>query len=164
MRRFFQRAYHFLERVKNESMNFPKNVKHFGFRTAKAIFIDGLFPPGKSEKYIAEIERFIDEAMGDFVRSYKINDNWKNESEKYPKSEKVPVWVCWWQGEESMPELVKMCFKRLKDTLPADITELHLITFDNYKDYVMFPAHIEQKFKEDYNDNFVRYFALLFVK
>lgn len=49
--------------------------------------------------------------MGDFVRSYKINDNWKNESEKYPKSEKVPVWVCWWQGEESMPELVKMCFK-----------------------------------------------------
>ena len=47
-----------------------------------------------------------------------------------------------------MPELVKMCFKRLKDTLPADITELHLITFDNYKDYVTFPAHIEQKFKE----------------
>ena len=86
MRRFFQRAYHFLERIKNESRNFLKNVKHFGFRTAKAIFIDGLFPPGKSEKYIAEIERFIDEAMGDFVRSYKINDNWKNESEKYPKS------------------------------------------------------------------------------
>ena len=26
--------------------------------------------------------------MGDFVRSYKINDNWKNEFEKYPKSEK----------------------------------------------------------------------------
>lgn len=142
MRRFFQRAYHFLERIKNESRNFLKNVKHFGFRTAKAIFIDGLFPPGKSEKYIAEIERFIDEAMGDFVRSYKINDNWKNESEKYPKSEKVPVWVCWWQGEESMPELVKMCFKRLKDTLPADITELHLITFDNYKDYVLSLIHI----------------------
>ena len=56
MRRFFQRAYHFLERIKNESRNFLKNVKHFGFRTAKAIFIDGLFPPGKSEKYIAEIE------------------------------------------------------------------------------------------------------------
>ena len=54
MRRFFQRAYHFLERIKNESRNFPKNLKHFGFRTAKAIFIDGLFPPGKSEKYIAE--------------------------------------------------------------------------------------------------------------
>ncbi len=47
-----------------------------------------------------------------------------------------------------MPELVKMCFQRLKDTLPDDITELHLITFDNYKDYVTFPDHIEQKFKE----------------
>ena len=75
MRRFFQRAYHFLERIKNESRNFPKNLKHFGFRTAKAIFVDGLFPPGKSEKYIAEIERYIDEAMGDFVRNYKINDS-----------------------------------------------------------------------------------------
>ena len=148
MGRFVQRTYHFLERIKNESKNFPKNLRCFGFRTAKAIFIDGLFPPGKSEKYIAEIERFIDEAMGDFVRSYKINDNWKNESEKYPKTKKVPVWVCWWQGEESMPELVKMCFQRLKDTLPDDITELHLITFDNYKDYVTFPDHIEQKFKE----------------
>ncbi len=77
MGRFVQRTYHFLERIKNESKNFPKNLRCFGFRTAKAIFIDGLFPPGKSEKYIAEIERFIDEAMGDFVRSYKINDNWK---------------------------------------------------------------------------------------
>ena len=110
MNRFFQRAYHFIERIINEGKRFPKNLKCFGFHIAKAIFHDGLFPPGKSEKYIAEIERFIDEAMGDFVRSYKINDNWKNESEKYPKSEKVPVWVCWWQGEESMPELVKMCF------------------------------------------------------
>lgn len=148
MNRFFQRAYHFIERIINEGKRFPKNLKCFGFHIAKAIFHDGLFPIIKSEKYIAEIERFIDEAMGDFVRSYKINDNWKNESEKYPKSEKVPVWVCWWQGEESMPELVKMCFKRLKDTLPADITELHLITFDNYKDYVTFPTHIEQKFKD----------------
>lgn len=82
MRRFFQRAYHFLERIKNESRNFPKNLKHFGFRTAKAIFIDGLFPPGKSEKYITEIEHFIDEAMEDLyevIRSMIIGKmNLKN--------------------------------------------------------------------------------------
>lgn len=148
MKRFCQRAYHFLERVLNESKNFSKNLKYFGFPAAKAIFIDGLFPPGKSEKYITSIESFLDEAMGNFVKNYKIDEDWQKKSPKYPKSDKVPVWVCWWQGEESMPELVKMCFQRLKQTLPKDTTQLNLITFDNYKEYVMFPDHIEQKLKE----------------
>ena len=51
MNRFFQRAYHFIERIMNEGKRFPKNLKCFGFHIAKAIFHDGLFPPGKSEKY-----------------------------------------------------------------------------------------------------------------
>lgn len=147
MKRFFQRAYHFLERVFRESRKFPKNLKNFNFYTAKAIFLDGLFPPGKSKKYIEAIEAYIDEAMGEFAGNYKIHSGWKDQ-EHYPGFDKVPVWVCWWQGEDSMPELVKMCFRRLKDTLPYDIVELHLITFDNYRDYVEFPEHIERKFKE----------------
>lgn len=148
MKRFFQKIYHFLERIVNECKSFPKNLRYFGFRVAKAIFIDGLFPPGKSEKYIAEIERFIDKTMENFVSNYKINNDWRKQFEKYPKTEKVPIWVCWWQGKESMPELVKMCYKRLNDTLPQDSTQLHLITFDNYREYVTFPDHIERKFKE----------------
>lgn len=55
MGRFVQRTYHFLERIKNESKNFPKNLRCFGFRTAKAIFIDGLFPPGKQKNILQRL-------------------------------------------------------------------------------------------------------------
>ena len=71
----------------------------------------------------------------------------ENESEKYPKSEKFQYGYVGGK-EKKYARTGKDVFQRLKDTLPADITELHLITFDNYKDYVTFPVHIEQKFKE----------------
>ena len=56
----------------------------------KQFLLMDYFHQENQKNILSEIERFIDNAMGDFVRSYKINDNWKNESEKYPKSEKVP--------------------------------------------------------------------------
>lgn len=60
----------------------------------------------------------------------------------------MPIWCCWWQGVESMPEIVKMCHTRLKQVIPKDKTELHIITFDNYKDYVDIPEHILEKFNK----------------
>ena len=46
-----------------------------------------------------------------------------------------------------MPELVKLCHARLKQVIPADKAELHLITLDNYRKYVEIPAHILDKFE-----------------
>lgn len=47
-----------------------------------------------------------------------------------------------------MPELVKMCQARLKQVLPGDRAELHLITLDNFRQYVDLPAHILEKFEK----------------
>lgn len=47
-----------------------------------------------------------------------------------------------------MPELVKMCHTRLKQVIPSDKAELHLITLDNYKSYVDIPQHILEKFEK----------------
>ena len=63
-----------------------------------------------------------------------------------PADEKTPVWCCWWQGEEQMPELVKLCHARLKQVIPVDKAELHLITLNNYTQYVDLPEHILDKF------------------
>lgn len=147
MKRFFQRAYHLMERVIRESKKFLPNVRNFNFRVAKAIFLDGLISPGKSNAYIREIENYVDSNMQEFVQGYSI-ESMDEGKEKYPSSDKVPIWVCWWQGEESMPELVRMCYTRLKQVLPYDKVELHFITFDNYKEYITFPNHVMQKFKE----------------
>lgn len=54
-----------------------------------------------------------------------------------------PIWVCWWQGEENMPELVKCCYNSLHEN--ANGHPVHLITEDNYSDFVTIPTHILTK-------------------
>ena len=105
-------------------------------------FFDGLKPPGKSEKYIATIQSYVDNFLADVVEKHK---NLPNESVKEPQG-KIPVWCCWWQGTEQMPEIAKMCHDRLKQVLPEDKAELHVITLDNYQEYVDIPEHIIDKF------------------
>lgn len=63
--------------------------------------------------------------------------------ERNEVSSLFPVWVCWWQGEEKMPELVKCCYNSLKRN--ANGHPVHLITQENYQDYVLIPDYIIQK-------------------
>ena len=143
VKRLIQRTYHFLQRVNKESKNYLKNRKNFGSHIAKVIFKDGIIPPGKSESYLKEIENYVDGALHDFISNYELP---VNNTDTYLKTDKIPVWVCWWQGEDAMPELVKMCYRRLHQIIPSDIAKIHLITLKNYKEYVTFPKHIIEKF------------------
>ncbi len=59
---------------------------------------------------------------------------------------KIPVWVCWWQGEEDMPELVRCCVDSLKRNLPQEKTVFRLITLENCLEYVTFTETIIEKF------------------
>lgn len=61
---------------------------------------------------------------------------------------KLPVWVCWWQGERAMPEVVKVCYHSMKKNLPSDCTEIILITKENYREYVSFPDFVWEKFQK----------------
>lgn len=53
------------------------------------------------------------------------------------------VWVCWLQGMDAAPALVQRCWRSLQENLQD--RELVLLTEDNYRDYVTFPPHIQQK-------------------
>lgn len=53
------------------------------------------------------------------------------------------IWICWWQGEDAMPELVKACLKTVR--LHACGHPVTLVTKDNYRDYVELPEFILQK-------------------
>lgn len=50
------------------------------------------------------------------------------------------VWVCWWQGENSMPDVVHMCVKQIR-SLCRKVPEVTfvLITKDNYSEYIELP-------------------------
>lgn len=57
------------------------------------------------------------------------------------------VWVCWLQGIEQAPPLVQSCYRSIQKNLSD--REIILLTQDNYKDYVTFPAHIQAKIDDN---------------
>jgi hypothetical protein len=58
-------------------------------------------------------------------------------------TEEYPVWVCWLQGEENMPLIVKMCYRSLLKN--SNGHKINLITFDNYRTFVDIPDYIIEK-------------------
>lgn len=51
-----------------------------------------------------------------------------------------PIWIFWWQGEETMPPVVRACYKSvLKNRAKHNVV---LITQDNVKKYIDIPNHI----------------------
>lgn len=56
------------------------------------------------------------------------------------------VWVCWLQGREQAPEIVKRCLASME--LRAPEYEIRLITAENMFDFVRLPEHIVQRYRE----------------
>ena len=146
--RFFQRAKHFGERIANGAKRFPKVRKNFGWKIAVHTFRDGLVPPGKSPRYISAVEEYVDREMADLAAAYQTPEKLEANAADTHISGKLPIWVCWWQGEDQMPEIVRMCHQRLRQVIPEDRVVLHVITRDNYLDYADIPAHIVEKFRQ----------------
>ena len=55
------------------------------------------------------------------------------------------VWVCWLQGMDNAPYIVKKCYKSLQENLIDK--NIIVITSDNFEDYVQFPQYIIKKWK-----------------
>lgn len=72
----------------------------------------------------------------------KFDKQWQN---NLPHLERRTVWIFWWQGEKSMPDMVKRCYSSVKENLKN--WEIILLTEHNYKDYVDIPIHILEKLK-----------------
>lgn len=56
------------------------------------------------------------------------------------------VWICWFQGIENAPEIIKKCYESVKNNLKD--REVILITEDNMEDYVKFPDYILEKYRK----------------
>ena len=87
----------------------------------------------------------------------KLRKRHKREIEKFVQSYEKgqqehsnKVWVCWLQGIENAPELVKKCYQSLQNNLVGldnslQDREIVLLTEDNYREYTHFPDYIQQK-------------------
>ncbi|MGO5163485.1 capsular polysaccharide synthesis protein [Fusicatenibacter saccharivorans] len=58
-------------------------------------------------------------------------------------SKNAPIWVCWFDGIENAPPLVKRCFKSICQH--ANGHPVHIITWENCTDYVEIPQILKDK-------------------
>lgn len=110
-------------------------MNHNGFRETKSI--------KKRLKKKHEIMLiYFEKVFSDFLKEYsyekKMPDNHPNFQDN--------IWVCWWQGLDNAPTIVKKCVESIKRN--AGSHKVVVITEDNYKDYVSFPEWIETKRNE----------------
>ncbi len=70
----------------------------------------------------------------------------QHSKEELPHSHSNKVWVCWLQGMEHAPEIVKVCQASLHQYLKD--RDFVVITEKNIDEFVTFPMHIQQKYLE----------------
>lgn len=61
---------------------------------------------------------------------------------------RMPIWICWWQGIEQAPRIVKRCIASIRDAFPESIADIRIITFDNYQEYVHLSDIIWKRYTE----------------
>lgn len=101
---------------------------------------------------IAKVDRFLRLSIHDLLTIYQAG-NYVNLVEDFipphtfSDQNRLPVWVCWWQGFDKAPELVQVCRESRYRCLPEQLFEIHEITFDNLSDYFTFPDWITARFE-----------------
>ncbi len=99
-------------------------------------------PPVVRNRLVNKHETMIDyfkNTFGDFFDKYDFD-------RPVPKSDLSIgdcIWICWWQGLDNAPELVRKCVESIQKN--AGNHEVIIITEDNYKEYVNIPKWIEEK-------------------
>ena len=78
---------------------------------------------------------YIEKQYGNFISQYTL-------CSLPPKMqlENLPIWVCWLQGEENAPKLVKKCISSIRQH--ANGHEVIILTENNIKEYIDIPEYI----------------------
>ena len=90
------------------------------------------------------VQRYLSKKYSSLIEAYKnleqlpVEDNLTNQR---------IIWVCWLQGLEQAPDVVKKCIGNLQ-LFHGENCTIHLITLKNYHHFVTLPQHIEEKFQE----------------
>lgn len=92
----------------------------------------------KHEAMNAYFAKMFTEITAERIRTLNI----PKQDENY----KDCIWICWWQGLENAPEIVKKCVASIQKY--AGNHKIIIITDENYRDFISFPTWIEEKYKK----------------
>lgn len=125
---------------------------HLGWRAA---FFMGFLPLlVKKENY----EKMFNKGVIYYFRSFRYRGTKKTSDTEI--SEDTPIWTCWIQGTDSMPEIIRICHSSLLKH--AGKHPVHLITLENYKEYINIPDYVLKKLS-DGNISFAHFSDVLRV-
>lgn len=89
---------------------------------------------------------FLKRLLKNIINKYKVID------QSHPTIDIMvsnsPIWTCWWQGEENMPEVIKTCYIRLQKN--SNGHPVYLVTMKNVSQFVELPDFILQKVDKGY--------------
>lgn len=87
-----------------------------------------------------KVIRYLEDSYNYLIQKYMKQNSSSNKD--------IPniIWVCWWQGLENAPEIVKICFESIKKI--AGEKEVILVTQNNYKEYIELPDYIIEKLEK----------------
>ena len=112
-----------------------------------------MIDPADKDNNLKEIDlkqKYVGLVLKDLISQYHVG-NYAELVDSPPvyhdPESKIPVWVCWWQGESDMPELIRVCIDSLRRNIPGDLCRLHLVTMDNVGEYLSFPQWIIDRFE-----------------
>lgn len=80
-----------------------------------------------------------------YLRKDFANIDLENDIPECKLADDFNIWVLWWQGEEKMPPIIKICYTYLINHCKG--YEVNLITKYNYDTYIDLPSNILKKFK-----------------
>lgn len=99
-------------------------------------------PPAVKERLLRKHEtvlKYLENRFGDFFESYDYDA-------PLPPSDPAlegKIWMCWWQGEENAPEIVRVCIDSVRRN--AGGHEVVVITDENLSDYAHIPGWVLDK-------------------
>lgn len=83
--------------------------------------------------------KYFENFFGDYLKNYKLDLT--SIENKVDMSD--TVWMCWWQGENNAPELVKACINSVRKNIGTK--KLIVLDEENYKKFIELPYWVEQK-------------------
>lgn len=127
---------------------FCKTKKDFGkeyaliqYKADRAIFRYGV--SDKTYKYLSRkdnyILSFVEEKCRDVINKYSDMPACIH----YKSNSDGNIWVFWWQGEETAPDIVKLCINSIRKN--SNGHDVVLLSQNNYLDYVDIPQLIIDK-------------------
>jgi hypothetical protein len=84
------------------------------------------------------IQNYLQPIVAKSLQSYSHNID-----SKYDKTT-VPIWTCWLQGENNLPEIPRICINSMRKNSGGH--PVIVISLDNYTDYVQIAPHIVEKY------------------